>query len=121
MQNYARNGLNVSLETVRVADVSETEKTWLMDLMRTNMKASYEASSWGWKEANKKEEMFEDAAWYMIARDKDNNNEPIAFAHFRYDMDYDDEVLYVYEIQIDDKVRRKGLGRFMISKTPIER
>ena len=23
----------------------------------------------------------------------------MAFAHFRYDMDYDDEVLYVYEIQ----------------------
>ncbi len=29
-------------------------------------------------------------------------------------MDYDDEVLYVYEIQLEDVVRRKGLGKFMM-------
>ena len=38
----------------------------------------------------------------------------LAFSHFRYDMDYDDEVLYIYEIQLEDSVRRKGLGRFMM-------
>lgn len=29
-------------------------------------------------------------------------------------MDYDDEVLYVYEIQLEQEYRRKGLGRFMM-------
>ena len=29
-------------------------------------------------------------------------------------MDYDDEVVYVYEIQIEKRYRRKGLGRFMM-------
>ncbi len=29
----------------------------------------------------------------------------------RFDMDYDDEVLYVYEIQVEKGFRRKGLGR----------
>lgn len=29
-------------------------------------------------------------------------------------MDYDDEVLYVYEIQIDPSYQRKGIGRFMM-------
>ena len=38
----------------------------------------------------------------------------LAFAHFRFDMDYDDEVLYVYEIQLEDCVKRKGLGKFMM-------
>jgi len=111
-QNFVRNGLNLSVETINVA--CDSDKTWMMDLMRTNMKTSYEASSWGWKEKNKRDELFEEAAWYMIVRDRDNDNAPVAFSHFRYDMDYDDEVLYVYEIQIDEKVRRKGLGKFMM-------
>ena len=32
----------------------------------------------------------------------------------RYDMDHDDDVLYCYEIQLEDSVRRKGLGKFMM-------
>ena len=29
-------------------------------------------------------------------------------------MDHDDDVLYCYEIQLEDSVRRKGLGKFMM-------
>ena len=29
-------------------------------------------------------------------------------------MDYDDEVLYCYEIQVEKKYRRNGLGKFMM-------
>jgi len=29
-------------------------------------------------------------------------------------MDFDDEVLYVYEIQLEEEFQRKGLGRFMM-------
>ena len=36
---------------------------------------------------------------YLIARENNESAAPVAFAHFRYDMDYDDEVVYVYEIQ----------------------
>ncbi len=50
---------------------------------------------------------------YLIARDS-ASGDPLGFSHFRYDMDCDDEVLYVYEIQLEGKVRRKGLGRFMM-------
>ena len=35
----------------------------------------------------------------------------MAYSHFRYDMDHDDDVLYCYEIQTEQKMRRKGLGR----------
>ena len=60
-----------------------------------------------------REEMLEDAAWYLMATDSETG-EKLAFAHFRFDMDYDDEVLYVYEIQMEEKARRKGLGKFMM-------
>ncbi len=77
------------------------------------MKDLYEKSDWGWNKANKQEELLEDAAWYLLARNTETN-EAVGFAHFRFDMDYDDEVLYCYEIQLEDSVKRKGLGRFMM-------
>ena len=67
----------------------------------------------------------------------DNEGKLLGFSHYRFDMDYDDEVkqaifvilkaeypficvfsflqvLYVYEIQLENCVRRKGLGKFMM-------
>jgi len=113
-KKYEKKGMNVVLSAERVTELDEPTKDWLMDLITRNMKALYEKSDWGWKTANKKEEMFDDRAWYLLARDMDNGGDLVAFSHFRYDMDYDDEVLYIYEIQLEDAVRRKGLGRFMM-------
>ena len=66
--------------------------------------------------------MFDDRAWYLIARStaSEDAGKVLAFAHYRFDMDYDDEVLYVYEIQLEDCVKRKGLGKFMmqVSRLP---
>ncbi|TRY79190.1 hypothetical protein TCAL_07370 [Tigriopus californicus] len=111
-QTFRKNDVSLNLSTQRVTDLSDARKVWVMDLIRTNMKALYEQSSWGWKEATKQEEMYDDAAWYLIAETEDGV--PVAYAQFRYDMDYDDEVLYVYEIQLEEAYRRKGLGKFMM-------
>jgi len=113
-KKYEKNGMNVAISAERLTDLDKDTRAWLMDLITRNMKALYEKSDWGWKTANKEEEMFDDRAWYLIARDMDNEGNLLAFSHFRFDMDYDDEVLYVYEIQLEDSIRRKGLGRFMM-------
>jgi len=113
-RRFNKNGLDLNIETTRVTDLDDFSKEWLMDLLRANMKDMYEKSEWGWNERNKSEEMFDDAAWYLVAREGENKT-PVAFAHFRYDMDYDDEVLYVYEIQLEECARRKGLGKFMMT------
>lgn len=112
-RKYDKNEMNVTLAATRVTDLDETTKEWLMDLITRNMKALYEQSEWGWKTSSKKEEMLDDRAWYLIARDAESGT-PLAFSHFRFDMDYDDEVLYVYEIQLEEGTKRKGLGRFMM-------
>jgi hypothetical protein len=52
----------------------------------------YEESEWGWKDKDKREEMTEDKALYLIARD--STSKPVAFTHFRFDMEFDEEVLY---------------------------
>ena len=76
--------------------MEESEKNACVDLLIKNMKALYEKSNWGWSEKNKRSEMMEEAAWYLLA--KNEEGKICGFSHFRYDMDCDDEVLYVYEV-----------------------
>merc|ERR1712183_127838 len=118
---FNKNGLNLNLETVRAPEVPEETKVWAFDLVKTNMKPLYDAAygedpdmeaEFGWKEKDKREEMWSDHAWYLLARTEEGK--PVAFSHYRYDMDYDDEVVYCYEIQVEKGYRRKGLGRFMM-------
>lgn len=52
----------------------------------------YEQSEWGWKDREKREEMTDDRAWYLIAWE--NSSVPVAFSHFRFDVECGDEVLY---------------------------
>lgn len=113
-KKFEKGGMNAMISAERVTDLDQTTKDWLLDLITRNMKALYEESEWGWKTENKKEEMFDNRAWYLLARDMDNEGKLLGFSHFRFDMDYDDEVLYVYEIQLENSVRRKGLGKFMM-------
>jgi len=118
---FNKNGLDLTLETVRAPDVDEKTLVWAFDLVKTNMKPLYEEAygndpdmeaEFGWKEKEKKVEMREDLAWYLLAKTKEGT--PVAFSHFRFDMDYDDEVLYCYELQVEKAYRRKGLGKFMM-------
>ncbi|KAK9504966.1 hypothetical protein O3M35_009130 [Rhynocoris fuscipes] len=97
-KNYKRNGLDILLDCKRVGELTSNTIDWLMTLMETNMKLLYNQCDWGWDETKKKNEMTEDSAWYLIAYNNDNT--PVAFSHFRFDMDFDDPVL-------------KGLGKFM--------
>ena len=48
----------------------------------------------GWNERKKREEMFEEAAYYIIAYDSSDPMKPVGFCHFRFDMDYEFEVVY---------------------------
>lgn len=118
---FNKNGLDLKLETTRAPDLDEKFHDWAFNLVETTMKPLYDAAynddpdykaEFGWKTKEKRKEMKEDLAWYLVARTEDGT--PVAFSHFRYDMDYDDEVLYCYEIQVEKAFRRKGLGRFMM-------
>ena len=102
----------MTLSTKRVADLSPEKQEVIIDLLEKNMKKLYEESDWGWNAKNKSDELLDESAWYLLAEKPDGTI--VGFSHFRFDMDYDDEVLYVYEIQIDPSFQRKGLGRFMM-------
>jgi len=112
-KKYERNGLTITFDAKRVGDLDENTVKWAYELTKTNMEALYEQSEWGWKGREKMEEMTEERAWYLIAWDQDQK--PVAFSHFRFDVEIDTEVLYCYEIQLESQVQKKGLGKFMMT------
>ena len=103
---------SVTLEFSHPGAASEEDKTWMFDLVRDNMKEMYIDARWGWDDGEKKRELLDEAARYIIARD--GSGTPVAFAHYRLMVEGYHEVLYVYELQLVEGARRKGLGkRFM--------
>lgn len=123
-KKFERNGLNLSISCHRAEQMDLETKNFAFDITRKNMKPmwdqkaaedeskGYEKSDWGWDDKSKKDEMFDGMARFLIARDAEGK--PVAMSHFRFDMECDDEVLYCYEIQLTEEVRRKGLGKFLM-------
>ncbi|XP_064624088.1 N-alpha-acetyltransferase 40-like [Lineus longissimus] len=111
-KKFDRNGLQVTIDCKKGPDVSVEIMDWAFELTKKNMQSLYEESEWGWKDREKREEMEEEKAWYLLACD--GTAKTVAFVHFRFDMECDDEVLYCYEIQLEPTVRRKGLGKFLM-------
>ncbi|XP_031950814.1 N-alpha-acetyltransferase 40 isoform X3 [Corvus moneduloides] len=111
-KKYDRNGLNVSIECRRVSGLEPSTLDWAFELTKANMQTLYEQSEWGWKEREKREELRDERAWYLVAREAGAG--PVAFSHFRFDVECGDEVLYCYEVQLESRVRRRGLGKFLL-------
>ncbi|KAM9510627.1 N-alpha-acetyltransferase 40 isoform 1-T1 [Guaruba guarouba] len=111
-KKYDRNGLNVAIECKRVSGLEPATLEWAFELTKANMQTLYEQSEWGWKEREKREELRDERAWYLIAREAGAG--PVAFSHFRFDVECGDEVLYCYEVQLESRVRRRGLGKFLL-------
>lgn len=111
-RKFNKNGLTTELSVHRVTDLDEETKLWIFNLTKRNMQEKYMQSNWTWKDSQKLEELTDEAAWYLIA--KTPEGQKLGFSHFRFDMDYGDEVLYCYELQLETSVQRKGLGKFMM-------
>ncbi|KAJ7365417.1 N-alpha-acetyltransferase 40 [Desmophyllum pertusum] len=111
-RSFKRNELDLHLECQRVTDMSAKDIDWAFDLTKHNMQLLYENSPWGWNDKKKKDEMTEDKAWYLMA--KDESAKAVAFSHFRFDLEEGDEVLYCYEVQVESEARGKGLGKFFM-------
>jgi hypothetical protein len=92
-QSFSVNGINAKLESKRLKKLNEQTKQWVFDLFERNMRTIYEQSKEGWNEAEKRIELFDVNSYYLIATNTDTNK-PIGYCHFRFDMDYEREVIY---------------------------
>ncbi|KAJ1912121.1 hypothetical protein IWQ60_009808 [Tieghemiomyces parasiticus] len=110
-----------SLRSFRTNDLSKHQRTWIFDLLRTNIKACYEKAGWGWHEYSKRREVFDPATRFLVVyrtATADQPEKPLAFASYRFTMDTDVSgqeipVLYIYELQVAAHARSRGLGSWL--------
>ncbi|ODM90385.1 N-alpha-acetyltransferase 40 [Orchesella cincta] len=106
-----KNGKKCEVKHFKAQQLSASQEKWLMDLMTRNMKHMYKKALDGWRPKKKWKEMTEKTSRYLIAT---VDGKPVAFSHFRFDMDYGREVLYCYEIQVESATRSIGLGKLIM-------
>jgi len=94
-------------------ELNQQNRDRIFQLFEMNMKDFYEQSSDGYQRDEKLDELFSQQARYLIVH---SSNCLIAFTHFRFEMDFNNQVLYLYEIQIDRDFQRQGLGRWLIEQ-----
>lgn len=102
----------------------------LFDLIKHTSFKDYNASSQGWDDKNKMDEMWDEDMRYLIVRLKDNHapqpekqwtKDPkldqsvIGFLSFMITQEEEENVVYIYEIHISEYFRDSGLGRHLFS------
>jgi ribosomal protein S18 acetylase RimI-like enzyme len=79
----------------------------------------YKASSMGWKPKKKKEEMKDKEMQYLLVKEGDSAaGKLLGFISFMFTVDDPphalDEVVYIYEVHLDEGLRGRGLGSRLI-------
>jgi len=104
------------MEIYHAKELSNEYKNQIIELFENNMKIFYEQSNDGYKPNEKEKELFSNQSRYFIIL---SSNYLIAFTHFRFDIDYGNRVLYLYELQINMKYQGQGLGKWIIQQLKI--
>jgi GNAT superfamily N-acetyltransferase len=92
----------------------------LLDLTRANMRAVYEAApGWGgWRDGKKRGELLDADSRFIVARGEGpaggGGGALLGFACFRFLLDGERDVLYLFELQLAEAAQRKGLGRHLM-------
>eukprot|EP00474_Spongospora_subterranea_P001773 CRZ02231.1 hypothetical protein [Spongospora subterranea] len=111
---FCRSGVSLRLKYYHRCDLSPKQITWALDLTRQNMRTQYDhcGQEWKWNDKKKRAELEDHEARYIIAQD--SAQDPVAFAHIRFDSEEDIPQIYVYELQLVEKVRGIRFGRMLM-------
>lgn len=108
---------NVHWKTYDACALGEEWLEWTFQLCKKNMKRLYE-TAWGWEDEKKREELKHEDARFLLAC-TDQGNEPIGYAHIRFEMEDTRHVLYVYELQVVPDEQGKGIGKMLMAMVEI--
>ncbi|PKA48552.1 hypothetical protein AXF42_Ash017451 [Apostasia shenzhenica] len=130
---YDRNGLSVYFESKSGDQLSSYLRKYIRYLLKVNMENHY-GSEWLTEEKVKRREMIAPEARYIIVRESSNaifdDNAPkedarticwtgdgdrvVGFVHYRFVVEEDIPVVYVYELQLETFAQGRGLGKFLM-------
>ena len=89
------------------------ERQILLEMTWSNM-AQYYGSRWTEEKSVKRRDMANKDARYLIVREKESDS-IAGFCNYRFVVEDQWVVLYVYELQICEAHQRKGLGRVLLN------
>jgi len=97
---------------------SEPIKYGIFSLLEVNMIEHYK-QAWGWDRERKWKEMFSPLSHYILVQDNSyGDTDLVGFVHYQFTWDDEDEpefpVIFCYELQINDKFQKLGLGRLLM-------
>lgn len=134
-RHYKNKDLSVYLDSGCGDSLSSPVKQYIQNLLKVNMEASY-GTEWPVEEKVKRREMVSSEARYIFVYEisnvdanimlklskrgrcnevgMDDKVHLVAFVHYRFTIEEEIPVLYVYELQLEHHVQGKGLGKFLI-------
>ncbi|KAI3905289.1 hypothetical protein MKW92_004796 [Papaver armeniacum] len=121
--HFNRNGLSVYLESGIGSRLSSFKKQYIQKLLKVNMEVIYGTEEWVFEEKVKRKEMVAHNAGYIFVRETTDNatstdhgakNPFVGFVQYRFVLEEEVPVTYVYELQLEERVQGKGLGKFLM-------
>ncbi|CAF2565864.1 unnamed protein product [Rotaria sp. Silwood2] len=107
---------NYQIEIYHGEELLNEYKKQIIELFEINMKTLYQQSNHDYNINEKKIELFSNQSRYLLIL---SSNKLLAFAHFRFDIDYGCRVLYLYELQVNKNYQGQGLGQWIIEQMKI--
>ena len=107
----------ISLETP--SSISSDDLHTCLNLITSTSSQDYAASSSGWHPKQKLKEMRLPDLRYMLIREVTTDTNPLplikGFAAFMLTYEDEEEVIYAYEIHLEEEVRGKGFGKRLMT------
>ncbi|KAI0348469.1 hypothetical protein BDW22DRAFT_1350681 [Trametopsis cervina] len=122
------NGRTFQICVKQTAQLTSEEYAAIWHMTETNMRVFLEKSSLGWDEVTKKQELFHPTESRFILvkyqppdAEAGGQQQPAAgpafaaFTVFRFEEEFNERLLYCYELQIAEPWRRYGVGRSLMT------
>jgi len=107
-------GLHVELFYSWAENLPSPLLDWAFQLTKVNVQSYYEAcQDWGWSDKVKRKELEDAEGRYIYALDKQSEL-PLGFALIRFMLEDTVKICYVWELQVTESHRRKGLGSYLM-------
>jgi GNAT superfamily N-acetyltransferase len=102
------------IRSINSSAVTMVQRNAMFALLKGNMQDIYNACSWGWEEKKRFADVSHVNSRFLAVYRPETPDVIEAFCMFRFDWDDDDEpeyaVLYVYELQVSEALRGRGVG-----------
>ncbi|TFK30504.1 acyl-CoA N-acyltransferase [Coprinopsis marcescibilis] len=108
----------LSYRACRAVELDNLAKSQIWDLLESNMKDILKPSSMGWHPRQKRSEVFDRLSRFILVLERledDKSDKVVAFVMFRFEHEDEENLLYCYELQVKEDVRRRGLGRKLVA------